>query len=271
MEPTLTKYLEKITDLAVTYAPKFLLALVVFVVGWWIVGGIAKAVGRTLERNNMDVSLRTFLKSLVSIALKIMLVISVAGMVGIETTSFVAIFGAASLAVGLALQGSLGNFAGGVLLLIFRPFKVGDAIEAQGKAGEVKEIQIFCTILTTPDGKTVIIPNGPLSNGIITNLTALGQAMVDIKVELSEAHSIDMVRDTLLPLMANDPRVLKTPGPAVGIAQLKPGAMVVAISCFTSPADQLPVAGGLVEKVKKALQQNHLGGPENHTFVHSVA
>ncbi|MCU0451570.1 MAG: mechanosensitive ion channel family protein [Bernardetiaceae bacterium] len=270
MEP-IEKYLGKMTELGVTYAPKLLLALVVFVVGWWIVGGIAKAVGRALERNQMDVSLRTFLKSLVSIALKIMLVISVAGMVGIETTSFVAIFGAASLAVGLALQGSLGNFAGGVLLLIFRPFKVGDVIEAQGKAGEVKEIQIFCTILATPDGKTVIMPNGPLSNGIITNLTAMGRTAVEIKVELSDRHSIDMVRETLLPLMTTDPRVLKDPGPAVGIAQLKSGAMVVAIACFTAPADQLAVAGALTEKVKVALQQNHLGGPESHTFVHNVA
>ncbi len=264
------KYSAKAMELLLAYLPKLALAILVLIIGLWIIGNIAKLMERVMSKNNSDVSLRSFLISLVKIGLRVLLIISVAGMIGIETTSFVAILGALGLAVGLALQGSLANFAGGVLILIFRPFKVGDVIEAQGKVGEVKEIQIFSTVLAPGDGRTIIMPNGPLSNGIITNITALNLQAVSLKVELDLRHDLDAVRAVALPLMTSDARVLATPAPAVGLAQLKPGAMVVELACFATPADQPGVVGSLNEKVKVAFAQHGFGAPESHTFVHNV-
>jgi small conductance mechanosensitive channel len=263
-------YSAKAIELLMAYLPKIVMALLVLLIGLWIIGSIAKLMERLMAKSHTDVSLRSFLISLVKIGLRVLLIISVAGMAGIETTSFVAILGAAGLAVGLALQGSLANFAGGVLILIFRPFKVGDVIEAQGKVGEVKEIQIFSTLLATPDGKTVIVPNGPLSNGIITNVNTRNLLAVSVKVEIGSQYSMAAVREVALPLMTSDPRVLKDPAPAVGIAQLKPGAIVVELACFATPADQPAVAGDLTEKVLVAFAQHGFNPPESHTFVHSA-
>ena len=148
-----------IYDLAVTKGIQIVIALVVLIIGLWIIKVIVNSLGKMMEKKNTDPSLRPFLKSMASVLLKIMLFISVMGMMGIEMTSFIAVLGAAGLAVGMALSGTLQNFAGGVMLLIFKPFRVGDFIEAQGFMGTVSEIQIFNTILKTPDNKTIIIPN----------------------------------------------------------------------------------------------------------------
>ncbi len=254
-------YSAKLVDQLLAYLPKLALAILFLLVGFWIIGHVAKLIERAMSNNHADVSLRSFLISLAKIGLRVMLIISVAGMAGIETTSFVAILGAAGLAVGLALQGSLANFAGGVLILIFRPFKVGDVIDAQGKVGLVTEIQIFSTLLAADDGKMVIVPNGPLSNGIITNVTTRNSLIVSVKVEMSSRHSMDVVRAVALPLMATDPRVLPAPAPAVNLAQLKPGLMVVELTCFCPPTDHPAVTGSLTEKVKVAFEQNGFSAP----------
>jgi small conductance mechanosensitive channel len=167
-----SKLLDQSQNLITVWGLKLLGAIVVLIIGLWIIKAIMNKAGRQMEKNNTDPSLRSFLKSMLGITLKIMLIISVMMMLGIEMTSFIAILGAAGLAVGLALSGTLQNFAGGVMILIFKPFKVGDFIDAQGYMGVVKEIQIFITILTTPDHKTVIIPNGGLSTGALTNYSA---------------------------------------------------------------------------------------------------
>ena len=156
-------------ELLLEYGPKVLGALVALVIGLWVIKWILKGVNAAFTRSNVDDSLKPFLRSLIGALLKVMLGISVISMLGIEMTSFIAILGAAGLAVGMALSGTLQNFAGGVMILLFKPFKVGDFIEAQGYSGSVKEIQIFVTILTTPDNKTIIIPNGGLSNGSMIN------------------------------------------------------------------------------------------------------
>ncbi len=160
--------IERLYGLAVRYGVKFLLAILVLVVGLIVIKWISKALVRGMKRGNVNESLIPFLKSLMNILLKVMLVISVMGMVGIQMTSFIAVLGAAGLAVGLALQGTLQNFAGGVMILLFKPYEVGHFIEAQGYMGTVKQIQIFTTILTTPDNRKVIIPNSPLATGSIT-------------------------------------------------------------------------------------------------------
>ncbi|MEJ2617600.1 MAG: mechanosensitive ion channel, partial [Ignavibacteriaceae bacterium] len=156
-------YTQKAVELVIEYGPKLILAIIVLIIGLWIIKLVIKGLNRAMEKGDVDISLRKFLGSLSGILLKVLLLISVASMIGIATTSFVAILGAAGLAVGLALQGGLANFAGGVIILIFKPFKVGDFIDAQGHMGTVNEITIFTTVLKTPDNKTVIIPNGALS------------------------------------------------------------------------------------------------------------
>lgn len=157
------------TSLVVTYVPKLALAIITLLIGLWVISGMVGMSVKVMKKKNIDLSLRHFLESLIGIALKVMLVIAVIGMVGVETTSFVAVLAAAGFAIGMALQGSLGNFAGGVLILIFKPYQVGDFIEAQGESGTVSKIEIFNTVLKTPDNKTVIVPNGAMANGNITN------------------------------------------------------------------------------------------------------
>jgi small conductance mechanosensitive channel len=167
----LEEYSQNFLDWLKEFVPNLFFALLALVVGLWLIKKIARVAEKAMERRNLEVSLRTFFKSLIGIGLKIILIITVAGMIGIQTASFVAILGAAGLAVGLALQGSLSNFAGGVLILIFKPYKVGDTIEVMGQQGEVLEIQIFNTILLTGDHRIVILPNGAVSNGFIINFS----------------------------------------------------------------------------------------------------
>jgi len=160
---------QKLYDVVITFGPRLVGAIITLIVGWWIIRIIQKAIRKSFEKRDMDSALRGFLNSIIGVLLKVMLLISVIGMVGVQMTSFIAILGAAGLAVGMALSGSLQNFAGGIIILLFKPFKVGDYIEAQGHSGSVSEIQIFNTILKTPDNKTIIIPNGGLSTGSMIN------------------------------------------------------------------------------------------------------
>ena len=262
-------YAETLKIIVLAYLPSFVMALVVLLIGWWIIGRVGKVVSRSM--NKLDGSLRSFLLSIITIALKIILLISVAGMIGIQTTSFIALIGAAGLAVGLALQGTLANFAGGVLILIFKPFKVGDVIDAQGKTGMVTEIQIFNTILNTPNGETVILPNGSVSNGIIVNYTLLGKALVEIPVELAGNSDIENLRKLILPVIEQDERILKDPQPGVGIMALKPGTLVLAFRAFTLPENLVPVSGRMIETINTELQKNKFGGPIPHSYVHTIA
>ena len=172
-------YMDTAVEMAMTYGPQLILAIVVLIIGLWIINRAIRLMGAAMERSNTEPTLAKFLCNLSSVGLKALLLISVASMIGIETTSFIAVLGAAGLAIGLALQGSLANFAGGVLVLMFRPYKVGDFIDAQGVMGTVHEIQIFNTILKTPDNKVIIVPNGAISNGIITNFSMEATRRVD--------------------------------------------------------------------------------------------
>lgn len=263
-------YLYRLVDMAVAFLPTLALAVVVFLIGSWFIGKFTRVFALAMEKQDLDVSLRTFLGSLIRVVLQILLIISVASMIGVQTTSFIAILGAAGLAVGLALQGSLSNFAGGVLILIFRPFKVGDVIEAMGRIGEVKEIQIFCTILMTGDGKKVILPNGALSNGTIVNATPFEYQLVQINAEFPPNISVDKVRQVSLELMQADNRILKTPAPVVQVATLKTGSIILTLKSFTSVADNASVGADLNEKINAAYVQNGFNAPEVHHFVHQV-
>lgn len=239
--------------LAVEFAPKLLLAILTLIIGLWIIGRVTNLVKKGLAMRDTDPALQTFVSSLINMVLKVMLFISVASMFGIETTSFVALLGAAGLAIGLALQGSLGNFAGGVLILLFRPFKVGDLIEAQGHFGSVKAINLFVTSLSSPENKTILIPNGPLSNGIITNFTKLGQLRVDLVIGISYDANIQQARDVIMQVMESDEKVLKNPAPSVSVLELADSSVNLAVRPFATPADYWDVYFGITEKAKIAL------------------
>ncbi|MGP4957943.1 mechanosensitive ion channel family protein [Pseudomonas helleri] len=210
------------------YGSRVLLALVTLAIGWWLINRLTAKLGQLLALRKADLALQGFISSLVNIILKVLLVVSVASMIGIQTTSFVAAIGAAGLAIGLALQGSLANFAGGVLILLFRPFKIGDWIEAQSVSGTVDSIQIFHTVLRTGDNKTVIVPNGNLSNGIITNYNRQPTRKVVFDVGVDYEADLQKVREVLLAL-ADDPRVLKEPAPAVVVTALGDSAVTMSL------------------------------------------
>jgi len=261
-------YFESIKLLVLNYLPSLVMALVVLIIGWWIIGRLGKAA--SIGMGKMDESLRSFLRSMITIVLKVLLMISVAGMIGIQTTSFIAIIGAAGLAVGLALQGTLANFAGGVLILMFKPYKVGEVIEAQGKTGTVKEIQIFSTVLNSIKGETIILPNGAVSNGTIVNFTHFGKALVEIVIDLAGNTSIDDLRKLILPVINQNEQILKDPAASIGIVALKPGAVIVAVRAFAQPQNQAAISGWMIETIKTELEKNNIGGPVPHSYVHTI-
>jgi len=262
------KYSETAAELIMTYAPKVLLAIVVLLVGLRIVNVIISMIGKQLSKSKIDETLKPFITHLLSWLLKIMLFISVASMVGIETTSFVAVLGAAGLAVGLALQGTLANFAGGVLLLLFRPYKVGDLVETQGRLGIVKEVQIFTSILSTPDNKMAIIPNGAIMNGEIINYTALGKIRVDLVMGISYGADIRKAKEVLLNVMQAHPKVLKDPAPFVGVQELGDSSVNLAVRPFAEPPNYWDVYFDIYEQGKIALDDHNIEIPFPQMDVH---
>ncbi|WP_010169961.1 mechanosensitive ion channel family protein [Pseudomonas sp. PAMC 25886] len=232
----LIKTSESWLPMIMEYGSRFLLALVTLAIGWWLINVLTHRVGRLLALRNADLALQHFITSLANIALKVMLVVNVASMIGVATTSFVAAIGAATLAIGLALQGSLANFAGGVLILLFRPFRIGDWIEAQGTSGTVDSIQIFHTVLRTGDNKTVIIPNGSLSNGLITNTNRQPTRKVVFDVGVDYEADLQKAREVLLEL-AKDPRVLADPAPAAVVSTLGDSSITVSLRVWTKTSD----------------------------------
>ncbi|WP_085595237.1 MULTISPECIES: mechanosensitive ion channel family protein [unclassified Pseudomonas] len=218
------------------YGSRVLLAMVTLAIGWWLINKLTHKVGRLLALRNADLALQGFISSLANIVLKVLLIVSVASMIGVETTSFVAAIGAAGLAIGLALQGSLANFAGGVLILLFRPFRIGDFIEAQGISGTVDSIQIFHTVLRTGDNKTVIVPNGNLSNGIITNYNRQPTRKVVFDVGVDYDADLQKAREVLLEL-AKDERVLADPAPVAVVSTLGDSAITLSLRVWVKTAD----------------------------------
>ena len=235
------------------YGSRVLLAVVTLAVGWWLINRLTIKIGQLLALRKADLALQGFISNLANIILKILLVVSVASMIGIQTTSFVAAIGAAGLAIGLALQGSLANFAGGVLILLFRPFKIGDWIEAQGVSGTVDSIQIFHTVLRTGDNKTVIVPNGNLSNGIITNYNRQPTRKVVFDVGVDYEADLQKVREVLLAL-ADDPRVLKEPAPVVVVTALGDSAITMSLRVWVNTPDYWDVLFMLNEHSRDRLK-----------------
>ncbi|NQD54879.1 mechanosensitive ion channel family protein [Pseudomonas sp. CM25] len=246
--------------LIMEYGSRVLLALLTLAVGWWIINKVSARLGKLVGLRNADLALQGFISTLANIVLKVLLMVSVASMIGIETTSFVAAIGAAGLAIGLALQGSLANFAGGVLILMFRPFRIGDWIEAQGVAGTVDSIQIFHTVLRTGDNKTVIMPNGSLSNGIITNTNRQPTRKVVFDVGVDYEADLQKARNVLLEL-AQDPRVLADPAPQAVISTLGDSSITVSLRIWTKTSDYWDVMFMLNEHARDRLKAEGIDIP----------
>lgn len=262
------KYLNQIYGMAVNYAPKILLATLTLIIGFQIVKIISNLFKKGLNKREMDTTVKNFLVGLVSIALKAAVIISVASIIGIKTTSFVAVLGAAGLAVGLALQGSLSNFAGGVLILIFRPFKVGDFIEAQGFAGVVKDIQIFNTIMKTGDNKTIIIPNGGLANASVVNYSVEPQRRVDMVFGIGYNDDIQKAKDVLNQLIAADERILKDPAPFLAVSELADSSVNFVVRAWVQAPNYWGVFFDMQEKVKLTFDKENISIPYPQQEVH---
>lgn len=265
---TLGQYYQNAIDFAWKVIPDFLLAIIVLLIGLWVIKLITKGLNKVMEKADVEVSLHKFLSSLAGIGLKVLLLISVASMMGIATTSFVAILGAAGLAVGLALQGSLANFAGGVLILLFKPFKVGDVIETQGFTAKVHEIQIFNTILKTPDNKTIIVPNGPVSNGSIVNYSTEARRRVDFTFGIGYDDDIAKAKTLLTKLFTEDSRVLKDPEPFVALGELADSSVNFTVRAWVNADDYWGLHFDMHEKVKLAFDANQISIPYPQQDIH---
>lgn len=230
-------FLTKVIDLGVSLGSKLLIALVVFLVGRWIVKKLNRLLVTILEKRKVEASLSSFVKSLVSITLNLLLIIIVIGVLGIETSSFIALFASAGVAIGMALSGTLQNFAGGVMILLFKPFKVGDFIEAQGQSGTVKEIQIFNTIVTTADNKIIIIPNGGLSTGIMKNYSKEETRRVDWQFGIAYGDNYDKAKEVIGRLLDEDSRVLKTPAYFIALTSLGDSSVNIVVRAWVNAAD----------------------------------
>lgn len=250
------------------YGPALLKAIAVLVLGLWVVKIIVRVVKNMLGKSNVDPSLRGFLGSMISILLKIMVYISALGMLGVEMTSFIAILGAAGLAVGLALSGTLQNFAGGVMILLFKPYKVGDFVDAQGHSGSVKEIQIFVTILTTPDNKTIIIPNGPLATGSLTNYSKEPRRRVDWTFGIGYGDDVDKAYEVIKRLLAEDERILDDPEPFMAVSELADSSVNIVVRVWVEGVDYWGVYFRMNEEVYKTFDKEGLNIPYPQTDVH---
>lgn len=253
MEGLMDKVTTQFIPMVLAYAPKVLLALVVLIIGLWIIGRISGVISKALEKSGLDKDIRPFLTSIISVLLKVLLVFAVAEMVGIKTTSFVAILAAASFAIGMALQGSLANFAAGVMIMIFKPYRTGDLINTQGQIGHVKEVQIFNTILTTPDHKTTIIPNSLAISGVVENLSTQEKLRVDLNVNVPYNASFPEVKKVILDAIDRTPKVLSEPAPFVGIESYDSHSIKLAVRPYATTADYWDVYFGTYENVKAAL------------------
>lgn len=268
MDLNVDKIMETAPELIMTYGLKFVMAIVVFLVGKWLAKLLSSALGRGLAAKNIDPTVAHFTKNIAYYALFAMVVVAALGQLGIQTASFVAIVGAAGLAVGFALQGSLANFAAGVLLILFRPFKVGDYVEAGGTAGVVKEVSIFSTILTTPDNKVVIIANNAVMSNNITNYSTMPTRRVDLKVGISYGSDIKLAKQVLQDIADADSRILKDPAVQIAVSELADSSVNFVFRSWVNSADYWGVFFDFTEQVKLKFDEKGIEIPFPQMDVH---
>ncbi|MBX2871871.1 MAG: mechanosensitive ion channel [Saprospiraceae bacterium] len=249
-------YVEKGVQMVMDYAPKVALAILMLVIGLKIINRLAKLAVKAMEKAGLNKNILPFISSMVSVSLKLLLIFSVAEVVGVDTTSFIAVLAAAGFAVGLALQGSLSNFAAGILILIFKPYKIADWIDVQDKFGKVEEIQIFNTIIVTPGQKTLIIPNGQVVESVVTNFSKKGYTRLELNVTMPYAESFPKVKDIIREELRKTPLVIQDMEPEIGIESYDSHNIILAVRPFVRPDDFWEVTFDVHERIKAAFNRN---------------
>lgn len=260
--------LTKLISAASTYGSKLLLAIVVVIIGLKLIGLLVKGMSKWFHKADYNEAMESFLLSLTGLGLKIVLFVTAAGIAGFPNTTLVAIIGAAGLAVGLALSGTLQNFAGGVLIIILKPFNVGDFIEAQGHSGSVKSIQIFNTIINTGDNRRIILPNGPLATGAITNFSAEEKRRVDFLFGIGYDDDIDQAKETILALIKEDSRIHTDQAPFIAVKELADSSVNLVVRVWADAGDYWGIYFDLTENVKKTFDKKGISIPYPQTDVH---
>ncbi len=259
---------DKVVEISTVYGVKILGALLVLIIGLWVAKMITKSVGRLMVKKGVDETLSKFCCSLIGMALKAFVFIAALEKLDVKTASFVAILGAAGLAVGLALQGSLANFASGVLMLIFKPFKVGDVVDAGGSVGSVLEIGIFTTIMKSPDNKKLIVPNGSVMGGTITNINTFGTRRVDLVAGIGYGDDIDKAKKVLEEILAADERILKDPAVTIAVVELADSSVNFVVRPWVNAADYWGVHFDVTETIKKRFDEEGISIPFPQRDVH---
>ena len=262
--------IQKLIDLGISAGKNILMAIVVYIVGRFIVSMINKFVANMLERRKVEVTIQTFLKSLINILLMILLVVSVVSALGINTTSFAALLASAGVAIGMALSGNLQNLAGGLIILLFKPYKVGDWIEAQGTSGSVSEIQIFHTILTTADNKVVYIPNGSLSSGIVTNYSRKETRRIEWVIGIDDGEDVNKVEGIVRNMLAADERILKDPAPFIALHALASSSVNITIRVWVASSNYWDVYFQVQKQIYEEFNKQGVNFPFPQLTIHNA-
>lgn len=260
--------LNNLIEQALWIGLKIILALGIYYTGKWITRWIIRILDRSFERRNVDLSLRNFLRSMIKVVMTILVILAAIQTLGVNTSSFLAIFASAGLAVGMALSGTLQNFAGGVILLLLRPYRIGDFITAQGQSGTVKSIGLFSTQLSTPDNRIIYVPNSAISSSIVDNYSQPTTRRVDWKVSISYGDDIDVVRKEILAMLAQDKRVLNDPAPIVVLAELSNSAVILSVRAWAANADYWDLFWNINERIYKELPQKGIHFPYPQMDIH---
>ncbi len=266
----LTDITAQMMDAAITAGENILKGILVFIVGRILISLVQKLVRKMLEKRQVEISVRTFIMSMVKILLTILLIVSVIGALGLETTSFAALLASAGVAIGMALSGNLQNFAGGLVILLFKPYKIGEWIECQGVAGTVKEIQIFHTILSTADNKLIFVPNGALSSGVVTNYSNQEIRRVEWIVGVEYGQDFDVAQKALQEIIDADSRILKDPATFIALHQLDASSVNIVTRSWVKAADYWPVYFAINEQIYKVFNEKGIGFPFPQITVHQA-
>ena len=269
MNMTLDSLIVKLGQIVAEFGTRLIAAIAIWVIGFWIVKKIVASISFAMKRHDVEPSLATFLQSFLSITLKVFVIIIILTTMGVQMTSIVAVLGAASLAIGMALSGTMQNFAGGIIIMFLKPFKVGDIIStSDGKTGIVKKIMIFTTEIHTFDNQVVLLPNGALSNSQITNLSGNETRRAELTVAISYGDSVDVARKEIIAIIKSDRRVLKDPAPNVFVSDLGDSAVILTIRYWTAAEDMLPSRGDMLEAIYNKLPKKKIHFPFPQMDVH---
>lgn len=260
--------LSMLIDWGIEIAAKIAIALVIYFIGRWLIGRLVKLVNKVCEKRDVEISLQQFFKNMIKVVLYICLALTIIGILGINTTSLVAMFASASLAIGMALSGTMQNFAGGVMILLLRPYRVGDYVEAQGQAGTIKEISLFNTIITTVDNKTIYVPNSSISTGIINNYSQAATRRVDWNITISYGDDVEVARRVLIEMISSDKRVMQDPAPVVYLTSLGDSAVNISARAWVNNADYWGVFFDINERIYNELPKHGLNFPFPQISVH---